>query len=590
MIASLPETSTKLIPGKTSDNSVSKKTASALPFSSALDQASQNLHSGPETRPVASSSRGQASRPTTRTKSGQEPVHSRQPEKSTKDTATSTGVDPTRTASVAPAIPVELAALPAAAPVALNSSVGSTIDTTAALAPEATIAPPHATETAPGVPFIATTFDLGMMHGQTVSAAAQTPVTKNADASVIQDADDVTPAVDVQEPSASIKASARPAMTENMEALPKSGSLPVPGLSNASLTPKLHANRPLAPAEPSTNPLLSKLETGSKPDVNPKADTADLQQPDNLKSLLQPAIAPELGAQPETVTRPEHRVPVDLPANVPQTNPKTDPAQRAAATDATQPIVASANDVSSNAVQAMREAPRKDANATGGGSTAKSATPGQRNAGAGRAISTVIAEQSPAFSNRIAEQASALAQLQPDTKNAAADSTLKVGAHASESPAAAVAAANDAADAQSDAVAVASNPMLHSARLIERIGHTELHLGLQDGDLGRVNIRTSMAHDQITAQISVERGDLGRVLAAELPALQNRLSEQRLPSANIILQNQSGDGSAGFDQGSRQSHTKQDIAIPYVSEKDPASLPVTAGESIDRSRNLDIHM
>jgi len=48
----------------------------------------------------------------------------------------------------------------------------------------------------------------------------------------------------------------------------------------------------LAPTEPSTNPLLSKPETGSKPDVNPKADTADLQQQDNLKSLLQPAIAP----------------------------------------------------------------------------------------------------------------------------------------------------------------------------------------------------------------------------------------------------------------------------------------------------------
>jgi len=66
---------------------------------------------------------------------------------------------------------------------------------------------------------------------------------------------------------------------------------------------------------------------------------------------------------------------VDLPANIPQTNSRTDPAQRAAATDATQPIVTSANDVSSNAVQAMREAPHKDANATGGGSTAKSATP-----------------------------------------------------------------------------------------------------------------------------------------------------------------------------------------------------------------------
>jgi len=169
-------------------------------------------------------------------------VNSRQPEKSTKDTATSTGVDPAQTASVAPASPVELAALPAAAPVASNSSLGSTIDATAPLASETTVAPPHATETAPGFHLSrgrSTSHDAWTNR----STAAQTPVTKNADAGVVQDADEVTPVVDVQEPSASIKASASPAVTENTAALPKSGSLPVPGLSNDSPTPKLHANR-----------------------------------------------------------------------------------------------------------------------------------------------------------------------------------------------------------------------------------------------------------------------------------------------------------------------------------------------------------
>jgi len=145
-------------------------------------------------------------------------------------------------------------------------------------------------------------------------------------------------------------------------------------------------------------------------------------------------------------------------------------------------------------------------------------------------------------------------------------------------------------EARAQAAASYANSLLHSARLVERVGQSELRVGIQAGEFGNVDIRTSMVRNQFTAQISVERGELGKVLASELPNLQNKLSEQRLPGANIILQNQSGGGSAGFGQGSRQSQTMQQIVIPQSSEGEPAPTFMGLADASVSTERLDVHM
>jgi len=145
------------------------------------------------------------------------------------------------------------------------------------------------------------------------------------------------------------------------------------------------------------------------------------------------------------------------------------------------------------------------------------------------------------------------------------------------------------ADARAEAAAALPNS-LHSARLVDHMGMAELRVGVQAGEFGNVDIRTSMVRNQVTAQISVERGELGKVLAAELPSLQNRLSEHRLPNANIVLQNQSSGGSAGFGQGSRQSQNLQQIAIPQISDEPSASPSLISAETNAPTARLDIHM
>jgi hypothetical protein len=108
--------------------------------------------------------------------------------------------------------------------------------------------------------------------------------------------------------------------------------------------------------------------------------------------------------------------------------------------------------------------------------------------------------------------------------------------------------------------AAVSNPLsLHSARLLESLGQSELRVGLKMGDLGNVEIRTQLHHDQLRAEISVERGDLGHTLAAEMPALQQRLRDHDVPMASIVVNHQAAAGSGSFERGSQQ---QQQMATP----------------------------
>lgn len=132
---------------------------------------------------------------------------------------------------------------------------------------------------------------------------------------------------------------------------------------------------------------------------------------------------------------------------------------------------------------------------------------------------------------------------------------------------------------------------LQIAKLVERAGQTELRVGIQAGEFGSVDIRTSMAHSQFTAEISVERGELGRAMSVELPALHARLAEQRVPPANIVVQDHSysSGGSSDLRQGTRQQQYTAPNQNLAGSETDfnPA---IIAMEAMDSSAGLDIHI
>ena len=135
-----------------------------------------------------------------------------------------------------------------------------------------------------------------------------------------------------------------------------------------------------------------------------------------------------------------------------------------------------------------------------------------------------------------------------------------------------------------------STSIFHSAKLVERLGETELRLGIRAGEFGSVDVRTSMVRNQFTAEISSNRGELGRALAAELPSLQNRLTEQRVSVANITVQNHSDGQSSPSDQQKGRSDHR---AYAGHSVRGPEASPfatLLSGEASAEGLRLDVRM
>jgi len=129
----------------------------------------------------------------------------------------------------------------------------------------------------------------------------------------------------------------------------------------------------------------------------------------------------------------------------------------------------------------------------------------------------------------------------------------------------------------------------HAARLVERLGQSELRLGVHAGELGKVDIRTSLGRTQFTAEISVERGELGRALTAELPSLHTRLAEQHLPAANITVQDYSA-GASADQQGSQHNRTFPPMNVTSGGTEGDTALFAPMIDAMEPTTRLDIHM
>jgi len=97
---------------------------------------------------------------------------------------------------------------------------------------------------------------------------------------------------------------------------------------------------------------------------------------------------------------------------------------------------------------------------------------------------------------------------------------------------------------------------INTARLVERLHDSEINLTLRSTDFGNIAVHTSMNHERLTAQIAVDRNELGRFLVGEAPALESRLSREHGISATIEVQQQgqslSGNGGQSQPQPNSQ--------------------------------------
>ena len=117
-------------------------------------------------------------------------------------------------------------------------------------------------------------------------------------------------------------------------------------------------------------------------------------------------------------------------------------------------------------------------------------------------------------------------------------------------------------------------PLFSSAQLIEKVSQSELRLGMRTGEFGNIEIRTTFDHQQLRAEISSERGELGQALSAELPGFEQRLREHDVPLSTVVVHQANAGASGGFDRPPRQ---QQPVPAPLqVSEVPGAQLAAAA--------------
>jgi epidermal growth factor receptor substrate 15 len=130
---------------------------------------------------------------------------------------------------------------------------------------------------------------------------------------------------------------------------------------------------------------------------------------------------------------------------------------------------------------------------------------------------------------------------------------------------------------------------IHSAKLVAQAAQSELRVGFHAGEFGNVDIRTSMVRSQLTAEISVEHGELRNLLAVELPHLETKLAAHPFTATNIALNSHTGGGSSNSKQAYQQNaQGSQSTASKSVEQQSAPGLTAVAESQLSTTQ-LDVH-
>ena len=134
--------------------------------------------------------------------------------------------------------------------------------------------------------------------------------------------------------------------------------------------------------------------------------------------------------------------------------------------------------------------------------------------------------------------------------------------HSSTSPAGTggvAARTTDSSTAHASIALPQSQPVINTAKLIQSMGQSEMRVGMRSNEFGNISISTSTTRDVVSAQISLEHGELAKTLAAHLPEMQARLGGNQPADVRIDMNGSAtgqGTGSFGGTQNDSASQSR----------------------------------
>lgn len=86
---------------------------------------------------------------------------------------------------------------------------------------------------------------------------------------------------------------------------------------------------------------------------------------------------------------------------------------------------------------------------------------------------------------------------------------------------------------------------INSAKLIQTMGETEMHVGMHSAEFGDISIRTSLSQLQMVTHISLDHNDLSQMISSHLSTMQTKLGEEYGLHASIEVNSQGAPFSGG---------------------------------------------
>ena len=116
---------------------------------------------------------------------------------------------------------------------------------------------------------------------------------------------------------------------------------------------------------------------------------------------------------------------------------------------------------------------------------------------------------------------------------------------------------------------------INSAKLIQTMGETEMHVGMHSVEFGDISIRTTLSQQQMVTEISLDHNDLSQTISSHLSTVQTKLGEEYGLHASIQVSNQGAPLSGGHGNSSQR-----DQPSPGRSSSGVRAAPAELGESV----------
>lgn len=121
--------------------------------------------------------------------------------------------------------------------------------------------------------------------------------------------------------------------------------------------------------------------------------------------------------------------------------------------------------------------------------------------------------------------------------------------------------------------ALPPTPAVYSARVMERAGQSEMHVGVNSSDFGPIEVHAMVSHDRVGASISSGHPDLRTAIQMEMPSLNRAMESHQLRLEHFDVNARSG-GQGGHtftDDQQRRFHDRQ-FTTRFTRADEAASL------------------